>query len=60
MGNEDLYSSINPNGTLWRSMGRVRILDKTSNNISDLCRFVQINTDLDGLIGTKGSIINPY
>ena len=61
MGNEDLYSSLNPNRALWgESMGRVRILDKTYNTISNLCRFLQINTGLDGLIGTKGLIINPY
>ena len=60
MGNEDLYSSINPNGVLWRSMGRVKILGKIFNTISDLCRFLQINTDLEGLIGTEGSIVNPY
>ena len=59
MGNEDLYSYLNPNGALWESMGRVRILYKTYNTISDLCRFLQINTDLDELIGTEGLIINP-
>ena len=60
MRNEDLYSSMSTNGALWGSVGRVRILDKTSNTISDLCRFLQINADLDGLLGTEGSIINPY
>ena len=38
----------------------MRILGKTSSTISDLCRFLQINTDLHGLIGTGSSIINPY
>ena len=59
MGNEDLYSSMSTNGALWGSVGRVRTLDKTSNTISNLCRFLQIN-NIDGLLGTGGSIINLY
>ncbi len=27
---------------------------------SDLCRFLQINADLDGLIGTEALNINPH